>query len=289
MKFLKNNNLRNIVNKKSIRVLALSLGLTLTLAGCGGGGGGAVESEPAVNRSPSKVTLSNTSVEENQPGAVIGTVSGTDPDGDALTFAVGGSDAASFVISESSLALASELAANFEVKPKYDLTLSAADPSGASVSAAVEVTVVDVNDPPVLDLDLTLEVLENYSQPLATFRAFDEDDRDGFQATYDLAGSDAARFELSNLPYCTSGPGTVCPTVIEPGRAIKFSTPPDFEAPLDFTQNNIYDIEVVVSDGLLSQTGSIIVTIKNAVEGRVVDAPLSDSEVCIDLNADSQC
>ena len=45
----------------------------------------------------------------------------------------------------------------------------------------------------------------------------------------------------------------------------------------------------MVSDGALSQTGTISVTVKNAVEGRVVDAPLSDSEVCIDLNADSQC
>ena len=86
------------------------------------------------------------------------------------------------------LALAADLAANFEVKSKYSLTLSAADPSGASVSTEVEVTVVDVNDPPVFDLDLTLDVLENDIEPFATFRAFDEDDADGFQATYDLFG-----------------------------------------------------------------------------------------------------
>ena len=254
-----------------------------------GGGGGAAKPEPVVNRAPSDVTLSNSTVEENQPGAVIGTVSGADPDGDNLTFSIAGSDAASFVISDAALALAADLAANFEVKSKYNLTLSAADPSGASVSTEVEVTVVDVNDPPVFDLDLTLDVLENDIEPFATFRAFDEDDADGFQATYDLSGSDAVLFELANRPYCAPAPGTVCPAVIEPGKAIKFLTPPDFETPLDFTQDNIYDVDVVVSDGALSQTGTISVTVKNAVEGRVVDAPLSDSEVCIDLNADSQC
>ena len=277
-----------VASRGFYRNLTLLSGLMLLLAGCGGGGG-AAKPEPVVNRAPSDVTLSNSTVEENQPGAVIGTVSGADPDGDNLTFSIAGSDAASFVISDAALALAADLAANFEVKSKYSLTLSAADPSGASVSTEVEVTVVDVNDPPVFDLDLTLDVLENDIEPFATFRAFDEDDADGFQATYDLSGSDAALFELANRPYCAPAPGTVCPAVIEPGKAIKFLTPPDFETPLDFTQDNIYDVDVVVSDGALSQTGTISVTVKNAVEGRVVDAPLSDSEVCIDLNADSQC
>ena len=277
-----------VASRGFYRNLTLLSGLMLLLAGCGGGGG-AAKPEPVVNRAPSDVTLSNSTVEENQPGAVIGTVSGADPDGDNLTFSIAGSDAASFVISDAALALAADLAANFEVKSKYSLTLSAADPSGASVSTEVEVTVVDVNDPPVFDLDLTLDVLENDIEPFATFRAFDEDDADGFQATYDLSGSDAVLFELANRPYCAPAPGTVCPAVIEPGKAIKFLTPPDFETPLDFTQDNIYDVDVVVSDGALSQTGTISVTVKNAVEGRVVDAPLSDSEVCIDLNADSQC
>ena len=259
--------------------------LMLWLVSCGGGRWSS-ESEP-VNLAPTGVSLSENSVLENETGASIGTVSGTDPDGDVLTFQLDGTDASSFALSGSTLSLAAEVSANFEEKSKYDLRLSALDPGGLTVSSDVEISVIDVNEPPLLSLDLDLAVLENQSDLLTSFRASDEDDPDDLNTTYGLAGSDAALFELSTLPFCPEG--EACVQVVEPGRGLKFLLAPDFETPNDFDQDNVYQVDVVASDGEFSQTGAIAVTVEDAVEGRVVDAPLSDSEVCIDLNADSLC
>ena len=55
-----------------------------------------------VNEAPNAIILDNLSVAENVAGAHIANLSGTDPDGDALTYSiVGGADAALFEISDS--------------------------------------------------------------------------------------------------------------------------------------------------------------------------------------------
>ena len=48
--------------------------------------------------------------------------------------------------------------------------------------------------------------------------------------------------------------------------------------------NNVYDLTVQVSDGTLTDTQSISITVTDAFEGRVVDAPVSGALVFIDLN-----
>ena len=206
-----------------------------------------------MNLAPTDVSLSENSVLENETGASIGTVSGTDPDGDVLTFQLDGTDASSFALSGSTLSLAAEISANFEEKSKYDLRLSALDPGGLSVSSDVEISVIDVNEPPLLSLDLDLAVLENQSDLLTSFRASDEDDPDDLNTTYGLAGSDSALFELLTLPFCAEG--EACVQVVEPGRGLRFLLAPDFETPNDFDQDNVYQVDVVASDGEFSQTG----------------------------------
>jgi len=51
----------------------------------------------------------------------------------------------------------------------------------------------------------------------------------------------------------------------------------------------LYELQLSVSDGAESITSDLAITVTDAVEGRVVDAPLKDSDVCLDLNADAQC
>ena len=51
----------------------------------------------------------------------------------------------------------------------------------------------------------------------------------------------------------------------------------------------MYELQLSVSDGAESVTSDLAITVTDAVEGRVVDAPLKDSDVCLDLNADAQC
>jgi hypothetical protein len=67
---------------------------------------------------------------------------------------------------------------------------------------------------------------------------------------------------------------------------LSFITAPDFEIPLDAGGDNIYEVTVQVSDGALLDTQALTVTITDAFEGRVVDAPIKGAQVFIDLNGD---
>jgi hypothetical protein len=69
---------------------------------------------------------------------------------------------------------------------------------------------------------------------------------------------------------------------------LSFLTAPDFETPSDVGSDNVYDITVQVSDGLLIDTQSISITVSDAFEGRVVDAPISGAEVFVDLNGNNE-
>jgi hypothetical protein len=67
---------------------------------------------------------------------------------------------------------------------------------------------------------------------------------------------------------------------------LSFITAPDFEIPSDAGGDNIYEVTVQVSDGALLDTQALTVTITDAFEGRVVDAPIKGAQVFIDLSGD---
>lgn len=68
------------------------------------------------------------------------------------------------------------------------------------------------------------------------------------------------------------------------GGELSFVSAPDFEVPGDEGQDNVYNLTVQVSDGALSTSQDITVTVIDAFEGRVVDAPISGASVFIDIN-----
>ena len=69
---------------------------------------------------------------------------------------------------------------------------------------------------------------------------------------------------------------------------LSFTAAPDFETPGDANADNVYLLSVQVSDGALSDNQSLTVTVTDAFEGRVVDAPIAGAAVFIDLNGNSQ-
>ena len=86
---------------------------------------------------------------------------------------------------------------------------------------------------------------------MATITSADTDTID--DATYSIAGgADAALFRID----ATTG-------------ALSFVTPPDFETPLDAGQDNVYDVDVQVSDGIDSDTQAVSVTVADVVENAV--------------------
>ena len=110
----------------------------------------AVQAAPLTNSAPvfsgdsaTREIAENTAAGENIGGPVVA----TDDDDDALTYALGGTDAESFDIVASSGQLLSEASLDYETKSSYSVRVTATDPSGASDSITVTITVTDMDEP----------------------------------------------------------------------------------------------------------------------------------------------
>lgn len=134
------------MQSKSLSVLALCL----VAAGCGGGGGssggGSGGGGGSSNSAPTITSAGTASVQENVTATVY-TATGSDPDGDTLTWSLSGTDAALFTISASG-AVTFKTAPDFESPQDanhdnvYDITVGLSDGAHA-VTKAVAITVTD--------------------------------------------------------------------------------------------------------------------------------------------------
>ncbi|AWM87608.1 hypothetical protein C4E04_13265 [Microvirga sp. 17 mud 1-3] len=99
------------------------------------------------NTAPASLTLSASAVAENTPaGTTVATVSATDADGDAITYALT-DPTGTFKLDGTKLVLLK--APDYETGPHaYELTLTATDAYGLARSETVTVTVTDVADTP---------------------------------------------------------------------------------------------------------------------------------------------
>ena len=105
------------------------------------------------NTAPSFASATATrSFPENTPtdAAVGAPLTATDPDGDPLTYTLGGTDVGSFNIESESgqIKTRAGVSYDYEVKAAYAVTVRAADPLGASDTIAVTIHVTDVAEKP---------------------------------------------------------------------------------------------------------------------------------------------
>ena len=124
--------------------------------------------------------------------------------------------------------------------------------------------VVVANEPPSLSLAAESSILEGGTDIATAIGS----DPEGQTLSYSLsAGRDKDLFSI-----VASG-------------ALSFKEAPDFEAPADADADNIYELTVQVADSQgATASQEMLVTVQNAFEGRVIDGPLSGSEVFLDLN-----
>ncbi len=220
------------------------------------------------NEAPTDIALSNASVPENAgANAVVGTLSGTDPDlGQSATLAfslpAGLTDNALFNISSATLRATDSL--DYEVAASYTVTVRATDAVGLFYDETFTITVTDVNETPTITSDgggatAAVSVAEN-STAVTTVTASDPDQ--GTTLTYTIAGgADQAKFTING----SSG-------------ALTFVGAPDFETPTDVGANNVYEVTVEASDGSLTDTQAISVTVTDANEAPT-DIALSNASV----------
>ena len=132
--------------KKSLVTTAILASLTLTA--CGGGGGSSsndddIVTPPPANTVPTDIVLSNSAVDENSVGALVGTLSATDAEGGAMTFTT---DNDMFVIDGDQLSLAADYTADYEAATSMIVSVSVADADGATFSKDLTIDVTDLLD-----------------------------------------------------------------------------------------------------------------------------------------------
>ena len=233
--------------------------LFLLLVSCGGGSGSADVTPtpepitPPVSNSPPTFPATEYAFEVQENSVGVGSVTASDPDGDQLEYVLSGSDSVKFSIdTEGYLSFLEspdfEAPTDADSDNEYDLVVAASD---NSISAEVAVTVTVSNDPsddpvtnspPVFDENpITFEVTEAGSSSVGILTATDAD---GDSLVFTLSGTDSEHFNVV-------------------GEALSFLEPPDFEAPRDDDQNNVYRLDASVSDGLDTAVATVEVTVLN--------------------------
>ena len=190
--------------------------------------------------------------ENTDADVIVGTpVTATDPNGDTLTYTLGGTDAASFSIDRLTGQLQTKAALDREERDTYMVTVTATDPSGLSATIAVTIKVTNVDEAPEImrgGLAITgqrsVRYDENGSDPVGTYTASGPG---AATASWTLTGADAGDFDFSN-------------------GMLTFRASPDFESPADADMDNMYEVTLEANDGTYIDTHVVTVTVTNAAE-----------------------
>ena len=111
-----------------------------------------------------------------------------------------------------------------------------------SSSQAVAVSVGNVNESPSFSIASAQSYTENSTSSISA-AASDPDGSSGL--SYSLSGSDASKFTISSA------------------GALSFASSPDYESPADNGGNNVYNVSVGVSDGSISSTVALVITVSD--------------------------
>ncbi len=183
-----------------------------------------VDEPPVITRAPdanvapefASATTSRTVAENTAAGQDIGTpVAATDNNGDALTYALGGTDAASFDINTGSGQLMTQAALDYETMATYSVTVTASDSGGLRDSIDVTITVTNVDEDggvtlsaaqPVVDTELRATLADPDGGVTGeTWQWAQEDGQGGYtdiigatSATYTpVSGDDGKRLQVT--------------------------------------------------------------------------------------------
>src|SRR6185503_3081622 len=171
-------------------------------------------------------------------GTTVYTAAATDAGGGTVTYSLAGADAGAFSINASTGAVKFSTSPDFETKSSYSISVKASDASGAFNTQAVTVTVTDVA--PVISSGATGGVTEGAAAGTTVYTAAASDAAGG-TVTYSLSGTDAGAFSIN----ASTGVVTI-------------NAQPDFD-----TQPS-YSINVIASDGTLSSTRAVTISVGNS-------------------------
>ena len=186
-------------------------------------------------------------VDENNAGTSVCTVSASDEDtADTLSFILLGSGSGDFVLDSSTGVVTLSRAVDYELRSSYFLSVIVLDGRGGSASTNLNVTVNDINESPnFLSTPLSVSIAENLQTGVNVIRIKASDEDSGDSLTYSLSGTNSSHFAIS------SSTGLVTTAQL-----------------LDKETVGSYSLNVTVTDGTLSVTESLSITVSD-----VNDAP----------------
>ena len=181
-------------------------------------------------------------VVENDAAAAVYTVSGTDEDGNALTFTLTGTGSVDFSLNPTTGVVTLARALDYEVISVYYLTVRATDSNGGVAITSLNVTVVDQNDSPqFIGTPYGLNIGENLPVGTTVIKVIASDQDPSDSLTYSLSGTNSNHFNI--------GPSTGVITTAQE---------------LDRENINSYSLNVSVSDGSVTVTEGVNIGVDNA-------------------------
>ncbi len=179
---------------------------------------------------------------------------------ESVTWSKSGADSSRFTLTGAVLTIS---ARDFETPQStlssntYVVVITATDVSTNATTQTVSVSITNVNEAPVITGfsggdTATTSIAENTAS-VYNLNATDVDA--GTTLTYSVTGTDSNDFLIS-----ASG-------------ALTFNPAPDFEAPADSNQDNIYIVIAWVSDGALSDSQTVTITVTNLNESGTISTP----------------
>lgn len=214
------------------------------------------------------------SVNQNENYANATLVASTDPENTARIYSIaGGADASWFTITSTGWLMFTTLP-DFEnpgdvgANNVYNVIVRASDGS-LEDTQAIAVNIFDFNEAPVITSggggnNAAVTVTENGSFVTTVTST----DAENVARTYSISGGlDSAKF--------TIGAST---------GVLSFVAAPNFEGPADSNGDNLYYVVVRASDGALSDTQTIAVTVANANEAPVIGSNGGGAAATVQLN-----
>ncbi|WP_419946088.1 cadherin domain-containing protein [Candidatus Poriferisodalis sp.] len=183
-------------------------------------------------------------------GTAVGfPITAEDDDGDPLTYSLSGISHDTFRIDAASGQIRTSGPLDHTTSYRFRLTVSATDPSGQRVQRPVTVSVSNEADAPAIVGPRVVHVDEGSSHT-AYYRASDPDL--GSQHSWDVSGTDADDFRISAH-----------------GRLL-FRAWPNANSPADANLDNIYQVDVEVSDGTFTVTRGVRIIVADLDEAGIV-------------------
>ena len=194
-----------------------------------------------VNEAPTITTTVRTafSQQENRTSTLYA-FRATDPEGDTVIWTPAGMDGSAFTMDEGG-ALSFSNPPDFDAPGDagrdnvYNVMVQARDAAFNTATLDVVVTVTDHNEgvePTITTRHPPATYRENGTSTVYAFRA--SDPQSGTTIRWSLTGTDAGDFTI---------------TADGSGRGVfTFNSPPDFESPVDFNRDNVYELSVTATD-----------------------------------------